>query len=203
MSLLNDSILKGAPPQKSENIWILMKHLNYVLLPLSLESSKPKPSINGLSREEGTWRETGEWSMSSFIRGACTPTLPCRAQWAAGVPLEVCGWACRWTGTKEFHSVKVRHQRQLPNASPVLKRPLFETGASHLHRGARTPHEGGINSPGEADFPKEGPVGRHRALLMGKPDAPQSEKDPQPSCLQQGQLSIVLRLWGALWEQTA
>lgn len=99
--------------------------------------------------------------------------------------------------------MKVRHQRQLPNAPPVLKRPLFETGASHLHRGARTPHEGGIDSPGEADFPKEGPVGRHRALLMGKPDAPQSEKDPQPSCLQQGQLSIVLRLWGALWEQTA
>lgn len=128
MSLLNDSSLKGAPPQKRENVWILMKHLNYVLWPLSLESSKPKPSINGLPRGDSPWPEMREWSMSSFTRGACTLPLSRLDPAGSRLPPQPRGWARLWRGTKEFQLVQVKLQWQLPSASPVLKRPLFETG---------------------------------------------------------------------------
>lgn len=50
-----------------------MRHLNHVLLPLFLESSTPKPSTIGTSREERTWPEEEDCSMSPFIQGASIP----------------------------------------------------------------------------------------------------------------------------------
>lgn len=80
-----------------------MKPLNYVLLLLSLESPKPKPSINAPSREAGVWSEREEYSMSSFIgalRSSPAPVGP------SGQHLPRCsGQACLWRGTEEFHFV--------------------------------------------------------------------------------------------------
>lgn len=138
-----------------------MKHLDYILLPLSPESSKPKASTNGPSREEGVWPRVEEWSMSSFIRGGlCThpcPSGPSRQQrpphgfWP-GLPLE------KNIGISFCHT-KVKCQWQPSRASPGLKHPLFERRAFYLGRGARRSHEMGKNSPGKTDPPKEGPVG--------------------------------------------
>lgn len=59
---------KGFPPEEVKDIWILMKHLNFDQLLLSLENPKQNPSTNGPSREEGAWPEMEDWPMSSFIR---------------------------------------------------------------------------------------------------------------------------------------
>lgn len=76
----------GAPPQKLENIWIPMKHLNYVLLPLSLESSKPKPSINGCPQGKAHGRR---WENGLLLPvEPARPPCPGGAQWAAGILLK-------------------------------------------------------------------------------------------------------------------
>ena len=112
----------------------------------------------------------------------------CRGQQASssgmwpGLPLE---------RNQGVQFVQVKPQWQLPRASPVLQRPLFETGVLHLDRGAHRPHKLGKNSPGEADSRKEGPAEWRQAPLIGNPDAPQREKDLQHSCHQQGQVSII------------
>lgn len=180
-----------------------MRHLNHVLLPLFLESSKPKPSTIGTSREERTWPEEEDCSMSPFIRGA---SIRC-----PGPSLKQDG--PRWNGhpphcfrlllslertqVVSFCHTKIKCQWQPPSTSPGLKHSLFERKASYLERPASRPHEMGKNSLGQAVSPKQSPVGQHKAPVDGQTWSSSGQKEPSLLAVSKDSCACLYCFW---WE---
>lgn len=92
-----------------------MKRLNYALLPLSLERSKP--SIKGPCREDGVWPAGEQRSLAPLSReppwplsaGSLRPYLrPAQAPGAAGTLLSSVGQPCLWREAEDFHFVTLK-----------------------------------------------------------------------------------------------